>query len=57
MKKVLIIFATIIALLLISFVLIIILVEVDDCGADYDCALEKFGSLSFETNKAHSEII
>ena len=37
------------------FVVIFFVDDADyDCGADYDCALEKFGSLSFETNKTRN---
>ena len=52
MKKILIIIGVIVL-----FLFFIIFFLQDDCGADYDCAIEKFGSLSFESNKAHSEII
>ena len=39
-------------IILMIFFLIFFVDDADyDCGADYDCALEKFGSLSFETNK------
>jgi len=56
MKKILKIIAVVLAILI--FIIFLIFFNDDyDCGADYDCALEKFGSLSFESNKAHSEII
>ena len=49
MKKFLIIMGVIILMI---FFLIFFVDDADyDCGADYDCALEKFGNLSFETNK------
>ena len=54
MKKFLIIIVFII--LFLFFIIFLIVVE-DDCGSDYDCTLVKFRSLSFETNKARSEII
>ena len=51
-------FSIIIGVIVLFLFFIIFFVEDwHDCGADYDCALEKFGSLSFEKNKARSEII
>ena len=52
MKKFLIIIGVIV--LFLFFIIFFISELPHDCGADYDCALEKFGSLSFETNKALS---